>query len=80
MICGRGGSTGGVAADCPYRDVRAQKISNDTNGRGVFMGIGGFPNITPPEAFSRQKNTGIFNSAGFPATLGHEHQLQTLGK
>jgi len=44
-IWGRGGGgAGGVAADCPYRDVRPQKIRNAANGRGVFMrGLGAFP-------------------------------------
>jgi hypothetical protein len=70
-IRGRGGGgAGGVAADSPYRDVRPQKIKNDANRRGVFMGIMGFPSITPLQAFSRQKKPAIFKIAGFPCYNG----------
>jgi hypothetical protein len=59
-IFGRGGGAGGVTADSPYRDVRPKKIKNHAGRRGVFIEIGGFPNITPPEASSRQKKTRNF--------------------
>jgi hypothetical protein len=72
---------GGVEAGSPYRNVRPQKIKNGANERDVFMGMGSFASITPPQVFSLQKNPDNFQGRPFfAATLGHEHRLQTLGK